>query len=129
MTKPKWVVKKRPQMEIRRNIWGETWEVQAKPWVAQPYKRSHKQQRFDTHAEALAWADKQARKVEVVLPRVEKSKCIDSTMSPAIFVDKTPGGYGIFLGHRHMLTVTAKELKPLGEHLLALYYEKEMNNG
>ena len=68
---------------------------------------------------------KTIRTVEVELPKVEKDKCINPDMSPAMFVAKTPGNYGIYLGHRLALAVTAEELKPLGEYLLALHYEKE----
>ena len=74
---------------------------------------------------ALAYADQQARTVAVELPPVVGNKCIDPDMSPAIFVEKTPGHYGIFLGHRHKLSVTPEELKPLGEYLLSLHYAKE----
>lgn len=80
---------------------------------------------FDHVLEFVSHEIRKSRTVEVVLPKVEKDKCIDPNMSPAMFVTKTPGNYGIFLGHRHMLTVTAEELKPLALHLLALHYETE----
>lgn len=81
-----------------------------------------------TFSEALACVESNIRKdrtVEVELPKVEKNKCIDPSMSPAMFVEKTPGNYGIYLGHRLVLAVTTAELKPLALYLLALHYEKE----
>lgn len=84
----------------------------------------------ETFDEMLAYIKSQthkARKVEVELPKVEKSKCINPDMSPAMFVEKTPGNYGIYLGHRLELTVTEEELKPLALYLLALHYEMENN--
>lgn len=82
----------------------------------------------ETFNEVLAYVKHQPRKartVEVVLPKVEKNKCIDPSMSPAMFVEKTPGNYGIYLGHRLALAVTTAELKPLALYLLALHYETE----
>ena len=82
----------------------------------------------ETFSEALAYVDSRTRNpriVEVELPKVEKSKCIDPDMSPAMFVEKTPGNYGIYLGNRLELTVTEEELKPLALYLLALHYETE----
>lgn len=52
------------RLKVRRDSaeFGFWWVVQTKDWSF--YKT------FDTHAEALAYADRKARTVEVVLPRL-----------------------------------------------------------
>lgn len=82
---------------------------------------------FSTWEKAYAEAVKRTRTVGVELPAVVGNKCIDPDMSPAMFVEKTPTAYGIFLGHRHMVGVAPSELKPLGEYLLSLHYHRERN--
>lgn len=120
----KWVVKRRPQVTLRRNIWGETWEEQEKPWIAQPQKRSYRQKRFDTHAEAIAWADEQARKVKTVLPRTKHYHEMRIGLHNEIKITRFKGSTVIEAGGGN-LTIYNDELKPLSAYLLALYYEQE----
>lgn len=129
MNQPKWTIRRYSKTwQYDSPVWVVTAPdvrlVQEKVWV-DSFLPSDKHKYFDTFAEAIAWATRKTCTVEVELPKVEKDKCIDPSMSPAMFVAKTPGNYGIYLGHRLTLAVTAKELKPLGEYLLALHYEKE----
>lgn len=130
MNKPKWKIRKYPKLINGKesNFPWKAFRPGVTPpenpldalWACETLKGTFSEVIRDVNYELG-----KPRTVEVVLPKVEKSKCINPTMSPAMFVEKTPGNYGIFLGHRHMLTVTAEELKPLGEYLLALHYEKE----
>lgn len=129
MNQPKWVIRRYSKTWTDDSpVWVVTAPdvrlVQEKVWV-NIFLPSDKYKYCDTFAEAIAWATRKTRTVEVELPKVEISKCINPDMSPAMFVDRTPGNYGIYLGHRLALTVAAEELKPLGEYLLALHYEKE----
>ena len=101
-------------------------ELGDNPWVGAPEKhwlyRSPKYS-FPTHAEALAHADRMARKVEVVLPR------------PVGFLrlaNKTPfhlydnGGAMISkLAHQSHVGIPKADLKPLALALLAHHYQQE----
>lgn len=86
---------------------------------------------FRTFPEALAYVEYQTRKdrtVEVILPKVEdwkvlpsKRQRVDQLAWGAIIRDTTSdyedsGGY---------VCIDDSDLKPLGEYLLALHYEKE----
>lgn len=130
MNQPKWTIRKYAVSSLGNEV--------ALPWMlfqpgVTPPETFHEAywaacSMQETFNEVLAYIKSQtckARTVEVELPKVEKSKCIDPNMSPAMFVEKTPGNYGIYLGHRLELTVTEEELKPLALYLLALHYEKE----
>lgn len=105
------------RLKVRRDSaeFGFWWVVQTKDWSF--YKT------FDTHAEALAYADEKARTREVVLPRITESKAI------------IPGALGLSLepgrtwdGKRNtwvrdgisMVYVSSYDLRPLALALLAL---------
>lgn len=79
---------------------------------------------YATHAEALAYADKKARTVEVELPRVKPLEDIpignDITLSdpgPLIFFINGRGG--------EYICINDDEIKPLALALLAHHYKQE----
>lgn len=101
--------------------------VQEKVWVNN-FLPSDRYKYCDTFAEAIAWATRKSRTVEVVLPKVEdwkvlpsKRQRVDQLAWGAIIRDTTSdyedsGGY---------VYIDDSDLKPLALHLLALHYEKE----
>ena len=94
------------------------------PWVV--YDRDNwNVGEFPTHAEALAYADRMARTVEVVLPRVAPEGGV--TVSAAWAYGEEAVHYINTAGET--VLGTRADLKPLALALLALYYQDEVVAG
>lgn len=85
---------------------------------------------FRTFPEALAYVESQTRKtrtVEVELPKVVRKAYIDPRpFAEMAVIDKGEYGVQILFSDDHFRLLNS-DLKPLGEYLLALHYEKENN--
>ena len=82
---------------------------------------------FLTHAEALAYADQQARTVEMTLPRLDprgKQK-IGGTGLFSLHVGHGAGLTHIYLGGWEAVSVESQDLEPLGLYLLALAHNRK----
>ncbi|MGJ4099752.1 hypothetical protein [Corynebacterium macclintockiae] len=104
------------------------------PWVAaarDPSGYGYAGKFFPTHAEALAYADKMARTVEIVLPRdntvVPLPACMEKEEKP---ITLTRWGEQIIIectaqGVEEVIFIHDDELKPLALALLAHHYRNQ----
>lgn len=100
--------------------------VQEKVWVNN-FLPSDRYKYCDTFAEAIAWATRKTRTVEVELPKVYRSGAInhkDLGHDQGVMINS--GGTDVVIRTiAGAVTVNNKNLKPLAEYLLALHYKKE----
>lgn len=81
---------------------------------------------FPTHAEALAYADQQARTVTLVLPRVRNPREI-VTNGYRSFISRQRGGR-IWLEHdQAVFCILPEEAEEFAQTILALHYHHERN--
>lgn len=93
------------------------------PWVGAPER--HWQYRspkycFPTHAEAVAYADRMARTVEVVLPRLIEN--VLTTKQSRVYIHSNGGVSITKRAHYSHVGIPKADLKPLALALLAHHY-------
>ena len=107
------------------------WKVERQMWPDGPAwaavnERGHDLYIYDTHAKALAFADRMARTVDVVLPRANttpprKGAFWRTRVYPGtVVLDRYRNGRS-----KQVLEVGPLDLKPLAELLLAEHYKME----
>lgn len=105
------------------------------PWIGAPSRHwvyAKPRYAFPTHAEALAYADRMARTIEVILPRAT-GDCEPIPGSPREpensiwYGRRKDGAYWLDIppGRSNPLAVSRDELAPLALALLALHYKVE----
>lgn len=87
------------RLKVRRDSaeFGFWWVVQTKDWSF--YKT------FDTHAEALAYADRKARTREYVLPRLTALPTERHIYSRGWIIDRLNPGWAVYLEPDHRVPV------------------------
>lgn len=105
-----WHVKYNPRM-------GE-WRVYDENWY---YVAGYK-----THAEALAYADQQARTVTLVLPRVRNQREI-VTNGCQSFISRKPSGRIWLECNQVVFCILPNEAEAFAQTILALHYHHERN--
>lgn len=117
------------------------WKVKKSKWLANPpvgassvYTGSwHVESNdgeyaaFATHAEALAYADRMARKVEVVLPR--EAGHIQLTNQTCVYIHSNGGVSITKRAHHSHVGIPKVDLKPLALALLAHHHQQEKTDG
>lgn len=97
------------------------------PWVV--YDRDNwNVGEFPTHAEALAYADRMARTVEVTLPRISRSgEQVPGISTVNIGWQHRPTGTTFWVADKgyDVIELRPDELRPLALALLALHYQNE----
>lgn len=116
---------KRYRVHRERNPHG----TKETPWYAEPERHWEPGfAAFDTHAEALAYADRMARTVEVTLPRsVGTGGRVLGTQQLHIGIAYHAGEKTVWVEDQSnsMIDIQLHELQPLALALLALHYRNE----
>lgn len=128
-----------PKWTIRKYAVSSLGDEVALPWMlfepgVSPPKTFHEAywaacSREETFDEALAYVDSRTRKtrtVEVELPKVEDCHTITSEEMDDLTVISFPSYTHLSTDYGDcQMDIGHEELKPLGEYLLSLHYEKE----
>lgn len=118
----RWQVRYRPTTVNHRNIWGDHWEEQAKPWLVTPVGRgrSYKQYRFDSLPEAWDYADRMSRRVTVELPKVGDHWVPGSGSTGTVTsIVRHDNGIDIY-SDDNRITVDGNQIKTVVEVLLSM---------
>lgn len=118
----RWQVRYRPTTVDRRNIWGDLWEEQAKPWLVTPVGRvrGSREYRFDSLPEAWDYADIRSRRVTVELPKVGDHWVPGSDSTGTVTrIVRHDNGVDIY-SDDNRITVDGNQLKTVVEVLLSM---------
>lgn len=119
----RWQVRYRPTTVNRRNIWGDHWVEQAKPWVVTPVGRGRgsKEYRFDSLPEAWDYADMMSCRVTVELREVGDNWVPGSGSTGAVTrIVRHDNGVDIY-SDDNRITVDGNQLKTVVEVLLSMF--------